>query len=114
VAAFALVVTMDLSRRDNDRKVLAVKVQMQELMIVFFECGLSDFASRLQLAHWFTGSVMFETRKQEMMVPTSRTVSETSCFKWLQISNNVVLLVMLISRKASWVCFNPGICGSYG
>ncbi|EKM75603.1 hypothetical protein AGABI1DRAFT_64395 [Agaricus bisporus var. burnettii JB137-S8] len=28
---------MDFSRRENDRKVLAVKVQMQELMIVFFE-----------------------------------------------------------------------------
>jgi hypothetical protein len=37
VGAFALVVTMDFTRRDNDRKVLAVKVQMQELMIVFFE-----------------------------------------------------------------------------
>jgi hypothetical protein len=46
VAAFALVVTMDLSRRDNDRKVLAVKVQMQELMIIFFECGSSVFVSR--------------------------------------------------------------------
>ncbi|KXN86242.1 hypothetical protein AN958_10320 [Leucoagaricus sp. SymC.cos] len=37
VGAFALVVTMDFTRRENDRKVLAVKVQMQELMIVFFE-----------------------------------------------------------------------------
>lgn len=37
VGAFALVVSMDFSRRDNDRKVLAVKVQMQELMVIFFE-----------------------------------------------------------------------------
>ncbi|KAF9444007.1 hypothetical protein P691DRAFT_712505 [Macrolepiota fuliginosa MF-IS2] len=37
VGAFALVVTMDFTRRDNDRKVLAVKVQMQELMMIFFE-----------------------------------------------------------------------------
>ncbi|KAG5731843.1 hypothetical protein E4T56_gene13803 [Termitomyces sp. T112] len=37
VGAFALVVTLDLTRRENDRKVLAVKVQMQDLMKVFFE-----------------------------------------------------------------------------
>lgn len=37
VGAFALVVTLDLTRRDNDRKVLAVKVQMQDLMSSFFE-----------------------------------------------------------------------------
>ncbi|KAF5376289.1 hypothetical protein D9615_008531 [Tricholomella constricta] len=37
VGAFALVVTLDLTRRDNDRKVVAVKVQMQDLMRVFFE-----------------------------------------------------------------------------
>ncbi|KAG6853160.1 hypothetical protein C0991_006448 [Blastosporella zonata] len=37
VGAFALVVALDLTRRDNDRKALAVKVQMQELMKVFFE-----------------------------------------------------------------------------
>ncbi|TFK44065.1 hypothetical protein BDQ12DRAFT_593650, partial [Crucibulum laeve] len=37
VGAFALVITLDLSRRENDRKVLAVKVQMQDLMMVFFE-----------------------------------------------------------------------------
>ncbi|KAG6828456.1 hypothetical protein H0H92_007865 [Tricholoma furcatifolium] len=37
VGAFSLVVTLDLSRRENDRKILAVKVQMQDLMKVFFE-----------------------------------------------------------------------------
>ncbi|TFK17049.1 hypothetical protein FA15DRAFT_676340, partial [Coprinopsis marcescibilis] len=37
VGAFVLVVTMDITRRDNDRKILAVKLQMQELMMVFFE-----------------------------------------------------------------------------
>ncbi|KAG6845148.1 hypothetical protein H0H87_012944 [Tephrocybe sp. NHM501043] len=37
VGAFALVISLDLTRRDNDRKALAVKVQMQELMKVFFE-----------------------------------------------------------------------------
>ncbi|KAF9462351.1 hypothetical protein BDZ94DRAFT_1322722 [Collybia nuda] len=37
VGAFALVVTLDMTRRDNDKKVLAVKVQMQDLMIAFFE-----------------------------------------------------------------------------
>ncbi|GLB44990.1 hypothetical protein LshimejAT787_1900680 [Lyophyllum shimeji] len=37
VGAFALVVSLDLTRRDNDRKVLAVKVQMQDLMRAFFE-----------------------------------------------------------------------------
>lgn len=37
VGAFVLVVTMDITRRDNDRKVVAVKMKMQELMMVFFE-----------------------------------------------------------------------------
>ncbi|KAG6908712.1 hypothetical protein DXG01_003645, partial [Tephrocybe rancida] len=37
VGAFALVIALDVTRRDNDRKALAVKVQMQELMKVFFE-----------------------------------------------------------------------------
>ncbi|TFK64971.1 hypothetical protein BDN72DRAFT_846149 [Pluteus cervinus] len=37
VGAFALVMTMDMTRRDNDKKILAVNVQMQELMAVFFE-----------------------------------------------------------------------------
>ena len=37
VGAFVVVITLDLTRRDNDRKVLAVKVQMQDLMGVFFE-----------------------------------------------------------------------------
>ncbi|KAF9455328.1 hypothetical protein BDZ94DRAFT_1316358 [Collybia nuda] len=35
--AFALVVTLDMTRREYDRKVLAVKVQMQDLMTAFFE-----------------------------------------------------------------------------
>ncbi|PPR01646.1 hypothetical protein CVT24_001622 [Panaeolus cyanescens] len=37
VGAFVLVITLDLARRDNDRKVIAVKLQMQDLMMVFFE-----------------------------------------------------------------------------
>jgi hypothetical protein len=37
VGAFVLVITLDLARRDNDRKVLAVKLRMQDLMTVFFE-----------------------------------------------------------------------------
>lgn len=37
VGAFALVVTLDLTRRENDRKMVAVKVQMCDLMAVFFE-----------------------------------------------------------------------------
>lgn len=40
VGAFALVITMDIARRDNDRKVLAVKVQMQDLMSAIFESVL--------------------------------------------------------------------------
>ena len=38
VGAFVVVITLDMTRRDNDRKVLAVKAQMQDLMGVFFEC----------------------------------------------------------------------------
>ncbi|EAU90989.2 hypothetical protein CC1G_02376 [Coprinopsis cinerea okayama7 len=37
VGAFVLVVTLDMTRRENDRKVLAVKLQIHELMMVFFE-----------------------------------------------------------------------------
>ena len=37
VGAFVLVITLDLTRRENDRKVVAVKMKMQELMVVFFE-----------------------------------------------------------------------------
>ncbi|KAF8069904.1 hypothetical protein FPV67DRAFT_991835 [Lyophyllum atratum] len=37
VGAFALVVTLDLTRRDNDRKVLAVNVQMNDMMRVLAE-----------------------------------------------------------------------------
>jgi hypothetical protein len=34
VGAFVLVITLDVTRRENDRKVLAVKLQMQELMML--------------------------------------------------------------------------------
>ncbi|KAH9484737.1 hypothetical protein JR316_0001637 [Psilocybe cubensis] len=37
VGAFILVITLDVSRRENERKVLAVKFQMRDLMAVFFE-----------------------------------------------------------------------------
>ncbi|KAJ7578160.1 hypothetical protein C8J56DRAFT_797697, partial [Mycena floridula] len=37
VVAFKLVVTLDLTRRENNRKVLALKVQMQDTMIVLFQ-----------------------------------------------------------------------------
>lgn len=37
VGAFVLVITLDMTRRENDRKVIAVKMKMQELMVVFFE-----------------------------------------------------------------------------
>ncbi|KAJ3506012.1 hypothetical protein NLJ89_g7110 [Agrocybe chaxingu] len=37
VGAFVVVITLDLSRRDNDRKVHAIKLQMQDLMTIFFE-----------------------------------------------------------------------------
>lgn len=47
VGAFALVLTMDLNRRDNDRKVLAVKVQMQELMAALFEYVINPLLVRV-------------------------------------------------------------------
>ncbi|CAA7260803.1 unnamed protein product [Cyclocybe aegerita] len=37
VGAFVVIITLDLSRRDNDRKVHAIRLQMQDLMTVFFE-----------------------------------------------------------------------------
>ncbi|KAF9050511.1 hypothetical protein BJ165DRAFT_1525732 [Panaeolus papilionaceus] len=37
VGAFVLVITLDLARRDNNRKVIVVKLQMQELAVAFFE-----------------------------------------------------------------------------
>ncbi|PFH49014.1 hypothetical protein AMATHDRAFT_76430 [Amanita thiersii Skay4041] len=37
VGAFALVIALDFTRRDNDRKVLAIKIQMQDLMAAFFD-----------------------------------------------------------------------------
>ncbi|KAF9447847.1 hypothetical protein P691DRAFT_775829, partial [Macrolepiota fuliginosa MF-IS2] len=37
VVAFKLVVSLDLTRRDNNRKVLAVKVQMQQMMCTLFQ-----------------------------------------------------------------------------
>ncbi|KAF5335075.1 hypothetical protein D9611_010859 [Ephemerocybe angulata] len=37
VGAFVLVVTMDMTRRENDRKVVVVRMKMQEMIMVFFE-----------------------------------------------------------------------------
>lgn len=37
VAAFATVVTMDLARRDNDRKMQAVKIQMRDMMVALID-----------------------------------------------------------------------------
>jgi len=37
VGAFILVFTLDMARRENDKKVIAVKMKMHELMLIFFE-----------------------------------------------------------------------------
>ncbi|TFK64963.1 hypothetical protein BDN72DRAFT_922091 [Pluteus cervinus] len=37
VIAFKLVVTFDMTRRENNKKVLALKIEMQDMMIVLFE-----------------------------------------------------------------------------
>lgn len=37
VVAFKLVVTLDLTRRENNAKVLALRVQMQDMMCVLFQ-----------------------------------------------------------------------------
>ncbi|KAJ7617951.1 hypothetical protein FB45DRAFT_932998 [Roridomyces roridus] len=37
VLAFKLVITLDITRRQNNKKVLAVKIQMQELMCILFQ-----------------------------------------------------------------------------
>ncbi|KAJ7429390.1 hypothetical protein B0H11DRAFT_2409490 [Mycena galericulata] len=37
VMAFKLVVTLDITRRQNNKKVLAVKIQMQDLMTILFQ-----------------------------------------------------------------------------
>ncbi|KAJ6530320.1 hypothetical protein B0H19DRAFT_482579 [Mycena capillaripes] len=37
VLAFKLVITLDITRRDNNKKVLAVKIQMQDMMTVLFQ-----------------------------------------------------------------------------
>ncbi|KAJ7090797.1 hypothetical protein B0H15DRAFT_836939 [Mycena belliarum] len=37
VTAFKLVITLDLTRRQNNKKVLAVKIQMQDLMTILFQ-----------------------------------------------------------------------------
>ncbi|KAJ6573432.1 hypothetical protein DFH09DRAFT_916098 [Mycena vulgaris] len=37
VTAFKLVITLDLTRRQNNKKVLAVKIGMQDLMIILFQ-----------------------------------------------------------------------------
>ncbi|KAF9526891.1 hypothetical protein CPB83DRAFT_769552 [Crepidotus variabilis] len=49
VGAFVLVITLDLVRRDNDRKVFLVKLKMSELMSVFFE--LRHFKDSEDKAH---------------------------------------------------------------
>ena len=37
VIAFKLVVTFDMTRRENNKKVLALKAEMQDMMGVLFE-----------------------------------------------------------------------------
>ncbi|KJA15492.1 hypothetical protein HYPSUDRAFT_149043, partial [Hypholoma sublateritium FD-334 SS-4] len=37
VSAFVLVITMDITRRENDRKIMALRVEMHDLVLVFFE-----------------------------------------------------------------------------
>ncbi|KAJ7131765.1 hypothetical protein C8R43DRAFT_895670, partial [Mycena crocata] len=37
VTAFKLVITLDITRRQNNKKVLAVKIQMQDLMTILFQ-----------------------------------------------------------------------------
>ncbi|TFK62847.1 hypothetical protein BDN72DRAFT_929692 [Pluteus cervinus] len=37
VLAFKLVITFDMTRRENNKKVLALKIEMQDMMIVLFE-----------------------------------------------------------------------------
>lgn len=37
VVAFKLVVTLDLTRRENNKKVLAIKLEMQKMMCVLFQ-----------------------------------------------------------------------------
>ncbi|KAJ7057598.1 hypothetical protein C8F01DRAFT_1306379 [Mycena amicta] len=37
VQAFKLVITLDIARRDNNKKVAAIKLQMQSMMVVLFE-----------------------------------------------------------------------------
>jgi hypothetical protein len=59
VGAFVLVITLDVTRRENDRKVLAVKLQMQELMMVFFECVPMN--SPCLLLNLSVGSATFAT-----------------------------------------------------
>jgi hypothetical protein len=38
VTAFKLVITLDLTRRANNKKVLSIKIQMQDLMTILFQC----------------------------------------------------------------------------
>lgn len=37
VTAFKLVITLDITRRQNNKKVLVVKIQMQDLMTILFQ-----------------------------------------------------------------------------
>jgi hypothetical protein len=38
VLAFKGVVALDLARRQNNKKVIAIQVQMQDMTVVLFEC----------------------------------------------------------------------------
>ncbi|KAG6906091.1 hypothetical protein DXG01_015973, partial [Tephrocybe rancida] len=64
VEAFALVVALDMTRRDNDRKVLAVKVQMQDLMKVFFK--LRHVSSSSKVPGGLTVAERLEGRMQHI------------------------------------------------
>jgi hypothetical protein len=55
-----------MARRDNDRKVLAVKVQMQDLMTAFFELAFPSLILSLALIILeFAGFVIFEIQKRK-------------------------------------------------
>ncbi|KAJ7457844.1 hypothetical protein FB451DRAFT_1509189 [Mycena latifolia] len=46
VTAFKLVITLDSTRRQNNKKVLAVKIQMQDMMVILFQCAGLHSSSR--------------------------------------------------------------------
>jgi hypothetical protein len=46
VVAFKLVVTLDMTRRSNNQKVMAVKVQMQQMMCTLFQYVIGFWRKR--------------------------------------------------------------------